>query len=441
MSLYPISRRSFLKSSLLAATVAPLILPRRLWGQTAPSNTINVGMIGMGRQAYYSNTPPFLNMKGVRVVAVCDVDSWRLEEGRKLVDAHYSSQPDATSSKTCAVYRDYRELLARTDIDAVMISTPDHSHVPIALDAVRAGKDICCEKPLTVTIAEGRLLSDAVRKAGRVFRTDTEFRSMGVNQLMCQAVLNGRIGKLHTIKTGVVRDNDSRVVPKAEPVPEELDYDLWLGTAPKAPYQQQRVHPRKVLSARPGWLRISDYGDGVISNWGTHVNDIAQWGNGTDDTGPVQVEAVGTFPKEGTLWDTLIDFKAHMVYANGVKLEFNMSRPFVRFEGDEGWVEIDGLTQALTASSEEIRRYRPGPNDIKLPLRSEKRDFIDCVRTRKRSLVDAEVGHRTNSISHLARISIALGGRRLKWDPERELFPEDPEANKLLSVAAFRMQK
>ena len=383
-----ISRRSFLKTS-LAAAAGPLILPRRFFGANAPNNTINVAMIGMGRQAFYSNTQPFLNMPEVRVVAVCDVDSWRAEQGRKLVDDYYASQKGAVSGKGCAVYRDFREVLARSDVDAVMISTPDHWHVPIAIAAAKAGKDISCEKPLTLSIAEGRILSDAVRKANRVFRTDSEFRSLTICQRACQIVRNGRIGRLLTIKTGVPKEVDSWVAPASEPVPKELDYDFWLGPAPEAPYQVKRVHPPNNLKDRPGWMRVSTYCDGMICNWGTHLNDVAQWGNATDDTGPVEVEA------------------------------------------DYGQMR-------LLASSNELLHYKPGPNEVHLPLRSEKLDFIDCVRTRKRTLADAETGHRSNTICHLARISNALGGRRLSWDPAAETFPGDPEANKLLTRSSFR---
>jgi predicted dehydrogenase len=230
----------------------------------------------------------------------------------------------------------------------------------------------------------------------------------------------------------VVKDVDRWVEPRTEPVPEGLDFEAWLGPAREAPYQLDRVHQRSTFDKRPGWMRISDYADGVICNWGTHLNDIAQWGNNTDETGPVEVEATGTFPKPGNLWNTLIGFDAHLRYANGVKLEFAMGHPFVRFEGDEGWVEADYSQQTLLASSEKLRRWKPGPNDIRLPLRSEKLDFIDCVRTRQRTLADAEVGHRTNSLCHLALISIKLGGRKLKWDPVTERF-DDPEANKMLT--------
>ena len=432
-----ISRRSFLKCT-LAAGVAPMILPRRFWGATAPSNTIHVAMIGMGRQAIYSNLQAFLNFKEVRVVAVCDVDAWRMEQGRKAVDEYYAARDGRTEAKSCAVYRDFREVLARPDVDAVMISTPDHWHVPMAIAAARAGKDVSCEKPLSLSIAEGRRLSDVMRQTGRVFRTDSEFRSLGIMQRACQIVRNGRIGKLHTITTGVPKEPDVLVVQKKEPIPQELDYDLWLGPAAHAPYQVQRVHLQKILSKRPGWMRIKGYSDGTISNWGTHLNDIAQWGNNTDETGPLEVEANGTFPKQGTLWNTLIGFNAQFRYANGVKLQFAMDRAYIRFEGDEGWVEADYFKQILTASSDQLCRYKPGPSEIHLPLRSEKADFIDCIKTRKRTLADAEVGHRTNTISHLAQISIALGGRRLRWDPDREIFPDDAQANKLLERPYWR---
>lgn len=431
------TRRSFLKSS-LAAGVFPLILPRRLWGETAPSNTINVAMIGVGRQTLHSNLQTFLNFKEVRVVAVCDVDGWRMEQVRNAVDAFYVDRDGSSGAMGCATYKDFQEVLKRSDVDAVMISTPDHWHVPMAIAAARAGKDIACEKPLTLSIAEGRRLSNVIRETGRVFRTDSEFRSLSIMQRACQIVRNGRIGRLQRIITSVPTEPDTLIVSKEEPIPQDLDYDLWLGPARVAPYQVERVHPPHVLLERPGWMRIKDYADGTISNWGTHLNDIAQWGNNTDDTGPIEVEAVGTFPKDGTLWNTLIGFDANFQYANGVKLHFTMDRPYIRFEGDEGWVEADYSKMLMTASSTTLVRYKPGPDELHLPLRTEKTDFIESVKSRKRTLADAEVGHRTNTISHLALISIALGGRRLRWDPVQEIFPDDPEANKLLDRPCWR---
>lgn len=429
-----ISRRSFLKSSLAAASF-PLILPSRMWGKTAPGNAVTIAMIGFGRMAYVSNLQSFLNMEDVRVVAVCDVDSWRTAQGCKMVDDFYAARDGGSRLDGCKGYRDFREVLARPDIDAVMISTPDHWHVPISLMAARAGKDICCEKPLTLSIEEGTNLRKVVAETGRVFRTDSEFRSLSQSHRACEIVRNGLIGKLIEIKTGLPPEYkaDVFVEPKSEPVPEELDYNMWLGPAREAPYQVERVHDRHTLETRPGWMRIFEYCDGVLSNWGTHTNDIAQWGNDSDSTGPVEVQTTTiSKPKPGNLWDNAVVFDANFRYANGVKLNCTVSRPLVRFIGEKGWVEANYDTQSMTASSEELRRYKSGSGEVHLPLRGEKADFIDCVRSRKQTIADAGVGHRTNSISHLAKISMLLGGRKLAWDPVSETFPGDAEANALL---------
>lgn len=387
-------------------------------------------MIGMGRQAYHSNLKFFLNALDTRVVAVCDVDAWRLDNARKAVEEHYAKVKRSNSSKGCSAYKDFRELLARTDIDAVMISTPDHWHVPMAIAAAKAGKDICCEKPLTLSIAEGRALSDTVRRYNRVFRTDSEFRSHSFFQRACELILNGRIGKLHTIRTGVPA-GDVACPPQAKmPVPEELDYELWLGPAPTAPYTEKRVQPRHSY-ARPGWMRVRDYCEGMVTNWGTHLNDIAQWGNRTERTGPVEVEGTGEYPTDG-LWGVLLKFELRYKYANGVRLIYRSSRPYVRFEGTDGWVEADYNSRSLKASSESVLKSRTGPDEIHLPLKHEKRDFIDAVKTRGQTLADAEVGHRTTSLCQIGHIAIQLG-RKLKWDPQAEQFINDDTANRLLS--------
>ncbi|MHC4745061.1 MAG: Gfo/Idh/MocA family protein, partial [Planctomycetota bacterium] len=241
------ARREFLKKSIAAgaaAAMAPAIVPSSVFGADAPSNRITLGMIGMGRQAYHSNVKTFLGFGDVQVVAVNDVDTWRLDNARKAVEKKYAKEKASGTFKGCAAYRDFREILDRDDIDAVMISTPDHWHVPMATAAARAGKDICCEKPLTLNIAEGRVLSDTVTRYGRVFRTDSEFRSHQCFQKTCELVLNGRIGKVHTIRTGVPAGDVAGKPQPTMPVPEELDYDFWLGPAPEAPYTVQRVHPR-----------------------------------------------------------------------------------------------------------------------------------------------------------------------------------------------------
>ncbi|OGV62052.1 MAG: hypothetical protein A2283_23525 [Lentisphaerae bacterium RIFOXYA12_FULL_48_11] len=441
-----VSRRSFLKGfGLLAAgglSGFPLIIPGRVLGADAPGKKINMGMIGMGRQMMGSNLKPFLVNPNTRVVAVCDVDSWRMEEGRKAIEDYYAKQGSAGSRKGCKTYGDFRELLADKDIDAVMISTPDHWHAIMAIMAAKAGKDVCCEKPLNLSIGEGRLVADAMKKYGRIFRTDSEFRSGKAYHRACELVRNGCIGKLHTIRTGCPKETFAGEAAPDMPVPSELNYEFWLGPAPKAQYTLNRVHAPHNLNARPGWMRIRDYCDGMICNWGTHLNDIAQWGNGTDDAGPVEVEATGSYHK-GVLWNVLEAFDAKFKYANGVELLYKMSHPHVRFEGDKGWVQVDAENKGLyassgvSASSEEILKSEIGPGGEKLLLQHEKENFIDCVLSRKRPLADAEVGHRTNSICHMAQISIQLGGRKLKWNPDKELF-DDEAANKLLTRLNYR---
>ena len=429
-----LTRRQFLRSASTvaagAALAGPTIITGRTLGVEPPSNRITIGMIGMGRQAYHSNVKAFLGASDAQVVAVCDVDTWRLENARKAVEQHYARNKTSGVFKGCAAYRDFRELLDRRDIDAVMISTPDHWHVPMAIAAAKAGKDVSCEKPLTLSIAEGRALSDAVRRYGRVFRTDSEFRSHACFQKTCELVLNGRIGKVHTIRTGVPA-GDVGCAPKPNmPVPAELDYEMWLGPAPHAPYTTDRVHPTESYS-RPGWMRVRDYCEGMVSNWGTHLNDIAQWGNGTERTGPVEVEGRGEFPKDG-LWNVLLNLEIQYKYANGVRLFYSISRPYVRFEGADGWIEADYGSRKIKAEPASILSSPIGPDEIHLPLKGGKRDFLDAIKTRGQTLEDAEVGHRTTSLCQIGHIAIQVG-RKLQWDPDAEQFVNDDAANRLLT--------
>jgi predicted dehydrogenase len=430
------NRREFLRS--LGWSAVPAVVPASVLGAEAPSNRINVGMIGMGRQALYANLRPFLVSPDTRVAAVCDVDAWRLENARKAVEEHYSAEKRSGAYKGCFACRDFRELLARDDVDAVMNSTPDHWHVPISIAAVRAGKHVSCEKPLTLSIAEGRVLCDEVARYNRVFRTDSEFRSIATFRRACELVLNGRIGKVHTIRTGVPAGDVACPPQPAMSVPEELDYDLWLGPAPVAPYTVNRVHKPHSYD-RPGWMRVRDYCEGMISNWGAHLNDIAQWGNGTDRTGPVEVEGRGVYPADG-LWNVLLKFEVHYKYASGVELFYSTGRVFVRFEGSDGWVHADYGGKGLDAQPKSLLNEAIGANEIRLPARGDKEDFIYAIKNRVETMEPAEVGHRTNSLCQLGLISIDLG-RKLKWDPSAERFLGEPstslgpgsEANRLLS--------
>jgi len=414
------SRRTFILGA--GAGAAGLLL-----GKASPSNRINVGVIGIGRQTVHVNLPQFFSMPDVQVTALCDVDAWRLANAQKQVEDAYAQQSASGAFKGCVTYKDYRELLANPSLDAVFIGGPDHWHVRISMEAIRAGKDVSCEKPITRSIADGRALSDLVTKQGRVFRTDSEFRSLENFHRAVTLVRNGRIGKLHTIRTGVP-GTDVGCPPQPEmPVPPELDYERWQGPATHAPYTQKRVHTPKSYE-RPGWMRHRYYCDGMITNWGAHLNDIAQWGNNTDRTGPIEVEAQGTYPPADSFWNVLLKFEAEYRYASGVRLFYKTDQKvYVRFEGSEGWIFAE-YQRPLQAEPAAVLDSKIGENEIHFPFKSDKQDFIDAVKTRGDTLEDAEVGHRTTSVCHLANIAIQVG-KKLEWDPGKEHFTNSAEAN------------
>jgi predicted dehydrogenase len=429
-----LTRRQFLKSSAGAAIGAALpgqtIVPSSVFGEDAPSSRIAVGCIGVGRMGL-GDMKEILGSKQAQVVAVCDVDSKRRQHAKQLVETHYSAQQRDGNYKGCEAYKNFRDLLARADIDAVTICTPDHWHALSAIAAARAGKDIFIQKPLTLTIQEGRILSDTVRRYGRILQVGSQQRSESNFRFACELVRNGRIGKLHTVKVGF--GTDPPTGPQASmPVPEWLDYDMWLGPAPWAAYTEERVHPQNDYG-RPGWLRISDYGSGMITGWGSHHNDIAQWGMGTEYTGPVEIEGEAEYPKDG-LWDVHGPFRIEYIYANGAKLicaDEGKNKPGVLFEGTEGWVyvdrgRIDAQPKSLlttTIKPEEIRLYESN---------NHKANFLECIKSRTETIAPVEVGHRSCTVCLLGEIAMRLG-RRLKWDPKQERFISDDEANRMLS--------
>ena len=439
-----ITRRRMLSQAIAASAAAvsvPYFAPGTALGlsnSVAASNRITVGMIGVGRQVLAFNLPFFASQPDCEVVALCDVDRWRLEVTEERTASYYGEKKNRCPKvPKCPRYVDFREVLDRKDVDAVMISTPDHWHVPMAVLAIKAGKDVCCEKPLTRSIAEGRLLSDLAAKHKRVFRTDSEFRSLPQFHRAVELVRNGRIGKLHTIRTGVPGDTGETPQHVDMPVPEELNYDLWQGPAQVRPYTEQRVHQRRGYE-RPGWMHIRDYTDGKILNWTTHLNDIAQWGNNSDRTGPVDVEGRGKFPPPGSMWDVCCEFEFACTYANGVKLICKTESPYTRFEGEGGWIQANFSSKnKLQAEPASLLDSKIGPNELHFPLIHEKRDFLDAVKTRGQTLEDAEVGHRTSSLGHLGHIAIQLG-RKLKFDPDKERFVGDDEANRMLALPPGR---
>lgn len=436
-----ITRRTFLRNTTLAvgAVVLPQIVSSAVLGggrNAAPSARITVGFIGTGRQCSYANIPGFLQEPDAQAVGVCDVDAWRMTAAQRQIEEFYGKQQRSGTFRGCSVFRDWRELLARPDIDAVMISTPDHWHVLQAMAAIKAGKDVACEKPLTRSIAEGRALADLVRKTGRVFRTDSEFRSSRTYHRAAQLVRNGKIGKVSRILTMTPKDSTLPAQPDM-PVPEELNYEMWQGPAPKRPYTLQRVHPRQDLKGRPGWICIRDYADGMMANWGAHLNDIALWAVDLDHVGPISVEGTGVYPPKGNLWDVVQEFDVTFGYANGLSLRCRTDEPVIRWEGTEGWIQVK-YPNEITAAPESLLRWEPGPGGVRLPYKTtEKRDFLDGVKSRGPVLYDCEAGHRNNSLAHLSLIAIELG-RKLAWDPVAERFVGDAEANARLKPITWR---
>lgn len=420
LELPPLSRRRAL--ACLAAAAAPLVLPARLLGQAAPSKRVQVLMIGTGRQAYLTNLPTLLGRDDVRVVAVCDVDRKRAALAKAKVDAKYGTSD-------CRLFTDFREALEMNGLDAVMNSTPDHWHVLVSLAAVAKGLHVSCEKPLTLHLREGRVLADAVRAKGVVFRTDTECRSTAYMTKLADLAINGYLGNLRRMVAGVPFELSKGVPdPRPMPVPPHLDYDLWLGPAPKKDYTVDRVHPEDI-SGRPGWMRIRDYCEGIICNWGTHLLDVSQLINGSERSGPVSVEGKGRYAEPESLWNTLTDFQVQFRHANGVTVDYRMETPYLRVEGDEGWIQAPfGGGGGFTASDPKLLQIKLRPSDRRVPTRGDKQDFIEAIRNGSKVMADAEIGHRTCSMGQIARIAIQRG-KRLDWDPAKETFPGDAEAN------------
>lgn len=426
------SRRVFLKrtaGSGAAWLAVPSVVSAAVRGPNSPNSRIGVGFIGTGRQAYHANLLPFLVAPETQVVAVCDVDRWRMEQARRRVDEHYSVTH--AGYRGCAVTVDFRELLAREDVDAVVISTPDHWHAVMAVAAARAGKHIALEKPISLSIRQGRAIADAAKHQGCCFRTDTEVRVAKEFRQLRQLVRTGRIGKVERVVAGVPNEQPPVPAQPEMPVPEELDYAGWLGPAPRAAYTEQRVHARENLRARPGWMIIPDYCEGMICNWGAHLIDIVQWTLETEHTGPVRVEGTGVFHPADGLSGVLGSFDVRYTYASGVQLEYRMAgRPFVRFEGTLGWVEAEWW-KGLQASSPDLLREPIESDGLTTRQVNEKLDFMDSIKANRPTLIPAEAGHRTNSLCQLGLISIQLG-RALAWDPVREELKDDAEASGLL---------
>ena len=443
-------RRHFISKSATAtagAMIFPTIVPASVIGKNPPSDMINIGQIGFGRIAMTHDLAETLKYDVAKVVAIADFDSNRLAKGKQFIENFYAKKTGKSGYVNVKIYGDYRDILSDKGIDAVIISTPDHWHSQPAIEAALAGKDIYVQKPTSLTIAEGRLLSDIVRKKGVILQVGTQQRSSPQFRIAAELVRNGRIGKLETVKIGLPGDPSG---PEATemPVPKNLNYDAWLGSTPEVYYTEMRVHPQDSLTDRPGWLRCEQFGAGMITGWGQHHFDSAAWGMDTEHTGPITVEAVAQFPKSG-LWDVHGDFMSKAEYRNGITMLTSGGYPNgIRYEGTEGWIFVtrgaysvtpsDPVRQgtgpkALEASDPKILKSVIKGNEIHLYVSKEQHgNWLDCIKSRKEPISPVEIGHRACTVCLVTHIAMKLG-RKLNWEPDIEKFLNDQEANSMLS--------
>jgi predicted dehydrogenase len=447
-------RREFLKSALTATTAlgVPHVLPHSVFGALAPSNRINVGFIGMGNQSTH-DLPAFLEKPDVQVMAVCDVNTAShgyldkdqflgRKPGQEKVNAYYAEKTGAGQYKGCDAYADFRQIIDRKDIDAVTLVVPDHWHAIMTVMAARAGKDIYCEKPLSLTVSQGQAMIKAVRDHKRVLQMGSHFRSGVAVRRAAELVRNGRLGQIKRVLVYLPPNNAKTPGPGWKPmhVPEGFDYETWLGPAPAAPYHSDRCLYR--------FRFILDYSGGQVTNYGTHAFNLVQWALGTDDTGPVAWENLAAdFPAKGSLFTTATTINFRARYANGVELLCATSDPSlwgVRFEGSEGSLRFrspDFVTDPVAIKDSVI-----GPQEIHLPVSNPEREdnnyklyvsdhvgnFIQSIKSRKDPVLPVEIAHRMTSVCHLGNITMLLN-RKLQWDPVKEQFADDEEANGMLS--------
>jgi len=436
-------RRKFLKKSALTAGIMgfPTIVPASVFGKNAPSNKIQIGQIGCGRIARDHDLPGVWQHDVAQIIAVSDLDRNRMADGKAWVDGYYAKKNSSSYSNT-KMYEDYKELILDPEIDAVVISTPDHWHSQPAMEAAYAGKHVYLQKPTSLTIKEGQQLIEAVKSSDVKLQLGTQQRSSPQFRIAAEFVRNGRIGKLHTVRIGLPGDPSGPDAPEM-PVPENLNYDAWLGSTPEVPYTEMGVHPQQGYG-RPGWLRLEQYGAGMITGWGQHHFDSAAWGMDTELTGPRFIEAVAEFPRSG-LWNVHGDFMVKAEYENGIRMLTSGGYPNgIRYEGEDGWIWVSrgnyvasasdpvdqaNSTKALDASDPNILKSEIGPDEIHLQKSEEHHgNWLGAIQGENELLSPVEVGHRACSVCLVSHIAMKLG-RKLEWDPRSEKFVNDKEAN------------
>lgn len=422
-----ISRRRFLAAAATLAAV-PSILPASALGKEnrpAPSERITMGVVGWGMMGP-GNTSSFLGMKDVQIVAACDLDKNHLQGALDTINKHYGN-------KDCAAYHDYREMMARKDIDAVMIAIPDHWHALVATEAARQGKDIYGEKPLARTIAEQQAIVKAVKKHKRIWQTGSWQRSVSNFHKACEIVRNGLIGKVQRVEVGLPSGHtDFAGTAKENQItapPPELDYERWIGPSRMEPYIKARVHMN--------WRWNYNTGGGQLLDWIGHHCDIAHWGLDFDNVGPMEVEGVGEFPSPDAMWNTCTKYRIQLKYPGDVEMIIagghNDIRSGTKWIGTDGWVWVDrGGFEVSKPDLEAGDKLPESLRKVKLyQSRNHQRNFIDCVKSRQPTLTPVETAHHSAIPGHLGLIAM-LVGRKIKWDAKREVIVGDSEASKLL---------
>ncbi len=425
------NRRRFLKRSAgvaSAVSALPCIIPSSALGQdgqTAPSDRVVVGSIGVGGMGR-GDVKSLMGVEGTQIVAVCDVVEQRRNAAKGIVDKHYGNAD-------CRMYGDFRELLARDDIDAVSITTQDHWHALIAVAAARAGKDMYCQKPLGMTVQEAQVIRDTVRRYGRVFQTGTQQRSHRNFRFACELARNGYLGKLHTVEVAAPGPKYKRSYknpPTPEPIPEGFDFDMYVGPAKMRPYNRG-------LWGWPDWYLTRDYCVGFIVNWGVHHLDTANWGCPALTTKPCELEFTGSYRNDG-LTDNINDWRGEFRYEDELRMTYsdtgNPNKQGAVFRGSEGWVHVNRA--GIWAEPESLLKVTLKSDDIHLDagaVGSHYGNFIQCVRSRQDPIAPVEGGCQASYLGMIAEISIRLG-RKLRWDPKTESFPGDAQANSLLSA-------
>ena len=411
------TRREFIKNvaySSLGLLTVPTIIPASVKGA---NDKVNIGMIGTGSHGIRRNLRNYLALKDCKVVALCDVDSLRMQEAKSMINEKYND-------KHVRLFDDFRDLLERQDIDAIQISTPDHWHVYMSIAALKAGKHVCCEKP-TLTIKQGRILVNEINKQDKLYQTSMEDRWLKPYFRMAKLVREGRIGQLKKMRVGLPGDNNIRFSTDqtTQPPPKHFNYDMWLGPAPVAPYSPARCH----FNFR--W--IFDYSAGSIADWGAHIIDTAQLCNFSENSGPVSVEGTGVQPKKG-IFNTFEKYRLNYVYENGVEMEVHGFSIEMYCEGTDGWLQVKGWNKALEASNPKLLKMAEGEETRAAGHLHEHDNFIKCIKNGGTPSHPAEDMHRTASVAHIGNAAMLLK-RKLQWDPKNEVFINDEEANKLCS--------